>query len=212
MGGLLFRFADAPFMALIDILAILIALTVHEWAHAKMADKLGDPTPRLQGRVTLDPRAHLDPIGTLLILFVGFGWGKPVRFDPYNLENPRQDGMKIAFAGPASNIIMAFATSLILKVTLLTVGTLNPYVAEAFLAFITLNIFLAIFNLLPVEPLDGFKVVAGLLPDDQAEKWQTLAPYGMFFLIILLFPIGGGQAPGIMIVSTVSRWILQFLL
>ena len=209
MGGILFRFFDNPIFALIDIAAIVIAITIHEFAHAKVADSLGDPTPSLEGRVSLDPRAHLDMWGSIMILLVGFGWGKPVRFDPYNLENPRLDAMKIALAGPVSNVALALFVSIVFKILLVVQPALSPILMEAFVGLITLNIYLAIFNLLPIEPLDGFKVVAGLLPPDQAEKWQTLAPYGMIFLLLLVFL---PPAPGIQLVTGVSSWIIRLLL
>src|SRR4051812_27134518 len=97
----------SPLSFFVAAIALLIAITVHEFSHALSADKLGDPTPRLQGRISLNPLVHLDPIGTLLILFVGFGWGKPVVFDPFNLKNPRKDAAIISLAGPASNFILA---------------------------------------------------------------------------------------------------------
>ncbi|MFO0704100.1 MAG: site-2 protease family protein [Patescibacteria group bacterium] len=209
MGGPLFLLFRDPIAGLISIASLIIALTIHEFSHAKVADALGDPTPRLEGRVSLNPKAHLDPLGTLLILLVGFGWGKPVRYDAYNLENPRVDGMKIALAGPASNIALALAVSIIYKLMLAAFPTMNMYLNGAFVGLISLNIYLAIFNLLPVEPLDGFKVVAGLLPRDQAEKWQTLAPFGMFILLFLIFI---PPAPGIRFVMGVSSLILNFLL
>jgi len=209
MGGLFFRLFDSPLLALIDIAAIVIAITIHEFAHAKVADSLGDPTPSLEGRVTLDPRAPLDKWGSLMILLVGFGWGKPVRFDAYNLENPRIDTMKIALAGPVSNVALALFVSIVFKMLLIVSPVLNPLIVEAFVGLITLNIYLAIFNLLPIEPLDGFKVVGGLLPPEQAEKWQTLAPYGMIFLLLLVFL---PPAPGIQLVTGVSAWIINLLL
>ena len=100
-----------PFLFLLEIIALVSALTFHEFAHAWMADKLGDPTPRLQDRLTLNPAKHLDPLGTLLLLVAGFGWGKPVEFDPFNLRHPRRDTALIALAGPVSNILMASSPS-----------------------------------------------------------------------------------------------------
>lgn len=209
MNGPFFLLLSNPIFGLFYILSLVVAITVHEFAHAKMADSLGDPTPRIEGRLTLDPRAHLDVFGSIMILFVGFGWGRPVRFDPYNLTNPRTDAMKIAFAGPISNIMMALGAAIVVKVVAILTPGLSSLTEAMLGLFIQLNVYLAVFNMLPVEPLDGFKVVAGLLPHDQAEKWQTLAPYGMIFLLLLVFL---PPAPGIQLVSTVSRWILQFLL
>jgi Zn-dependent protease len=191
MPGLLFDFFSNPLLIGLYLGFIVIALSVHEFAHAKAADMLGDPTPRLQGRLTLDPRAHLDVWGSLMFLLAGFGWGKPVQFDPYNLQNPRKDTMQIAFAGPLSNIIMALGTSLVFKVLFFLVPTFPEVFWSIAKVFISLNVTLAVFNLIPIEPLDGFKIVGGLLSEEQAIKWYSLRPYGMFFLIAVIIPWGG---------------------
>lgn len=209
MGGPISILLSNPLVGVVVILSIILAISIHEYAHAKMADFLGDPTPGLEGRLTIDPRAHLDIFGSIMILLVGFGWGKPVRFDQYNLKNPRKDAMKIAFVGPLSNIMMALLASIILKLIQAFSSFDLEFVVMTLQYFIQLNIGLAIFNLLPVEPLDGFKVVAGLLPENQAQKWQTLAPYGMIFLVLLVFI---PPAPGLQLVTGISRWIMQFLL
>src|SRR3972149_8566479 len=107
--------ANNPIMFVIYLLALLIAITVHEFAHAKVADYLGDPTPRLQGRLSLNPLVHLDPLGMILLFLVGFGWGKPVMFDPFNLRNPRRDAALISIAGPGTNFVVALLLSLILR-------------------------------------------------------------------------------------------------
>src|SRR3989338_3130137 len=101
-----------PLLLIIYLISLLVAITIHEFSHAYFADKLGDPTARLMGRISLNPLVHLDPLGTLMLFLVGFGWGKPVQFDPFNLANPRRDAAVISFAGPLSNIILANALSL----------------------------------------------------------------------------------------------------
>src|SRR3989344_6599100 len=111
------QFLNNPVGVILFLLSVVIAVSVHEFMHAKTADKLGDPTPELAGRVTLDPRAHLDPLGSFLFLMVGFGWGKPVPFDPFNLDNPRRGAALISLAGPASNATMAISAAIILKLT-----------------------------------------------------------------------------------------------
>jgi len=180
-----------PLMFIFYILALFAAITIHEFSHALAADLLGDPTPRLQKRLTLDPRAHIDPFGLLFLFFFGFGWGKPVEFDPFNLKNPRRDTALISFAGPLSNLILALILSIILKLfiffnikTLYTIGILF------FLPMIYLNIVLAIFNLIPIHPLDGFKIIGGILPEKQAKEWYSLEKYGIIFLLMLFFPLG----------------------
>lgn len=166
-------------------LALIIAVTIHESAHALIADKLGDPTPSLAGRLSLNPLKHLDPIGTLMLLIFRFGWGKPVPFDPFNLRHPKRDSALIALAGPTSNLILAALLSIILKLTALPLLTL-------LIPIIIININLAIFNLLPIPPLDGSKILYGLLPLNWAEEYNSfMKDYGILLLILLILPIGG---------------------
>lgn len=175
-------------MVVIFLVILVATITIHEFAHAYTADKLGDPTPSLAGRLTLDPRAHLDMMGSLLFLLVGFGWGKPVPFDPYNLKNPRKDAAIISFAGPLSNIILAVVCSIILYLTQ------NGFVSAILGMVIHLNVTLALFNMLPFAPLDGFKIVGGLLSDDQAHDWYSLERFGVIFLIFSLLPFVGNRS------------------
>ncbi len=211
MNGLIFELANAPVLVVLYILFIVVALSVHEFSHAKMADILGDPTPRLQGRLTLNPRAHLDLWGSILFLIAGFGWGKPVQFDPYNLQNPRQDAMKIALVGPLSNILLALSVSIIFKLLYFVIPSLPIIFFQIAKIFIQLNVTLAVFNLIPIEPLDGFKIVGGLLPENQAMKWYSMAPYGIFFLLLIIIPLGPGPSIVETFVRTVGGFILQFL-
>lgn len=197
-----------PIVFFIWAISLVAALTIHEYAHAKVADTLGDPTPRANGRVTLDPRAHLDPLGTILILVVGFGWGRPVEFDPYNLRNPRRDTALIALAGPASNIILAIILSIVS----------NFFVAGSLLAgviplMIMINVSLAIFNLVPVFPLDGEKILKGFLSPDLALEYDNLMrQYGTLILIMLLLPIAGGTSPISALISPAISFVSNLLL
>lgn len=168
------------------VIALIVGVTIHEFAHAFTAERLGDPTPRLMGRLTLNPLAHLDPIGTLMILLVRFGWGKPVQFDAFNLKNPRKDAALISIAGPISNLLLAFVLSMIIRLSLLP-----PLLIQFLLPIIILNIVLAVFNLLPIHPLDGFKMVEGFLSEEQAREWASLERFGLLFLLLLILPIGG---------------------
>lgn len=203
------------------LIALVIAVTVHEFSHAFAADRLGDPTPRLLGRLTLNPLAHLDPLGTLMILIARFGWGKPVPFDPYNLRNPRRDAALISFAGPLSNMLMAVAAAALLhgllavRLSLLGIPFIGLmlFILINFLnVLVVINIVLAVFNLVPIHPLDGFKIVGGLLPEEQARQWYELEQYGIIFLIALAFPIFGRTAPLYSLTSPVTNFILQILL
>ncbi len=201
--------------------ALIVAITIHEFSHALAAERLGDPTPRLQGRLTLNPLAHLDPLGTLMLVLVHFGWGKPVVFDPFNLRHPRRDSAIISIAGPISNILLASVCSMLVHILFAThVMTMpNPALSTTTLLIvgflqqlIVINVILAIFNLVPIAPLDGFKIVEGILPEDKAREWHELERYGMIFLIFLLFPIFGGTAPISRIISPVIDFLLKFLL
>ncbi len=180
-----------PLFFFFSLIALLVAITVHEFSHAWMADHLGDPTPRLAGRLKLNPLIHLDPLGLIFLFFFGFGWGKPVPFDPFNLRNPRKDAALISIAGPISNFILALALSLLLKLFIFFKLNFLITIGIFFLIpMITLNLILGIFNLLPIHPLDGFKIVGGILPEEKAREWYQLERYGMIFLLMLIFPMG----------------------
>lgn len=185
MLGTLFR---DPVAFLIGAFALLVAVTIHEFSHAFVAENLGDPTPRLKGRLTLNPLAHLDPIGTIMLLVAGFGWGKPVPIDPFNLREPKKDSALISLAGPISNLLLAFILSSILRLT-----GFPAAITGLFVSIIYLNVALAVFNLLPIHPLDGFKIVEGILPDDLSRTWASLQSMGMLILIFLLLPGPGGS-------------------
>lgn len=163
--------------------SLVLAVTIHEFAHALAADKLGDNTPRLFGRLTLNPLAHLDPLGTLLILISGFGWGKPTPVNPLNMEDPHRDTAIVSLAGPVSNIILAILMAVPLR--------LGLWWGIFLLPGIILNVGLAVFNLIPIYPLDGFKIVSGVLPVDLAIAWEQTARYGYILILFLVFfPMG----------------------
>ena len=168
---MLFRLPPEVLVLLIPVL--LFALVFHEFSHAWVANKLGDPTARYAGRLTLNPMAHLDPIGGLMILFVGFGWAKPVPVDIGHLRNPRVDMMKIAFAGPASNLLLAFIGG-----TILRLGLLDGTMFMMIMFFTQINIMLAVFNMIPIAPLDGSQIFSGLLIRTNPELVRNLQIYG----------------------------------
>jgi len=168
------------------IVAIAVALTVHEYAHAKRADMAGDPTPRSQGRVSLNPLDHYDPIGTTMILLFGIGWGKPVPVNPMYFKHPRRDGIMVALWGALANIITAVVFAIPLRF-----GYDGAYAGPLGI-IVMINLILAVFNLLPVGPLDGASVLAGLLPVDKARRFAEFsARWGMLLLIIIIMtPLG----------------------
>lgn len=205
-----------PLLGLSWFLGLILAITIHEFAHAFTADRLGDPTPRLQGRLTLNPLAHLDPIGTLMLLLTRFGWGKPVQFDPFNLANPRRDAAIISLAGPVSNLLTATVLSLILRFpsvpSIPSVFSVITLLYPIVLPTIVLSVSLALFNLIPIHPLDGGKIILGLLPHDLASEWdRILHQYGLIILILLLLPLGG-LSPISALLSPIIQLILNILL
>jgi Zn-dependent protease len=164
--------------------AVLIALTFHEYAHGRVADWLGDPTPRYQGRLTLNPLVHLDPLGFILLLLVHFGWAKPVQVNPLNFRGDRYRGMVlVALAGAGMNLLVAFTAMLI--ATLAIPAGSSGYLPEIMDGIIIINIYLAVFNLIPIPPLDGSQDLAGLLRN--SEVVYTLQRYGYIILIVLIF-------------------------
>lgn len=194
MTGLLSIFLENPIFFFVVAVALVLSVTIHEFAHAYVADKLGDPTARNLGRLTLNPLAHLDPLGTLSLLLVGFGWGKAVPVNYYNLKNPKRDAAIISFAGPGSNFALALALTATVKVVE-QIFMSNEYALLAGLSLILrglvypiilYNVILGLFNLLPIEPLDGFKIVAGILPPKLSVQWVQLAPFGLFILVFLV--------------------------
>lgn len=202
-------FSD-PLIYLIYLATLLMCISIHEFSHAFVADRLGDPTARSLGRVTLNPLAHLDPLGTLMMILFHFGWGKPVPFDPYNLKNPRRDSALIALAGPVSNLILAVVASIIFRFVPLQNGY---HMAFFLVGLISLNVTLAIFNLLPLHPLDGGKILIGFAPKDVAREWdQALHKYGMFILIMLFLPLYNGISPLSALLGPIISFILKVLI
>lgn len=198
---------SSPVVFFASISSIILAISIHEAAHALAADRLGDPTPRLQGRLTLNPLAHLDPIGTLMLILFRFGWGKPVVFDPFNLKNPRRDAMLIGLAGPASNLVSAAIAALLIRL----IGQIWP-ISLMLVPFITISVVLAVFNLIPVHPLDGEKILTGLLPQELAREWGLLMrQWGVIILLLLIFPFGGAS-PIFYLIGPVIGGILNLLL
>ena len=188
---------------LISYICLLFSLCVHEAAHAAMADFCGDPSARLMGRVTLNPIAHIDPIGTvvmpLLMMFTGiqylFGWAKPVPFNPVNLGNIRRDPVFIALAGPASNFIIMVIALIVTRIVWTVTGSPPNLVGLFLLGMVSINFVLMIFNMIPVPPLDGHHVLYYFLPPSGQRILEQIGPFGIIIAIIvarpLFRPLGG---------------------
>ncbi len=168
-------------MVLAWVVAVTIALTVHEFAHAKVADMVGDPTARLNGRVSLNPLDHYDPVGTTMILLLGIGWGKPVPINPQFFKHRRRDEILVSAAGAGANIITAALFALPLRL-----GFAGVY-GDALKFVVLLNLLLAFFNLLPIFPLDGSHIMQAILPYDAAQRYTAfMSRYGFILLIVLI--------------------------
>ena len=176
---MLFRLPPEVLVLLIPVL--LFALVFHEFSHGWVANKLGDPTAKYSGRLTLNPMAHLDLFGSLMILFVGFGWAKPVPVDSRYLANPRTDMMKIAFAGPASNLLLAFIAGSLIRLT----GNMGV-LSSMLIMFVQINIMLAVFNMIPIPPLDGSQIFSGLMIRHNPDLVVKLQIYGPQILMGLI--------------------------
>ena len=170
---------------------IIIGLTFHEFAHAFVADRLGDDTPRLQGRVTLNPMAHIDWMGLAALFFVGFGWGQPVQINPYHFKNRRRDEFLVSIAGVVMNLLLAVVFTFVVKILLVagvswTTGGFGNSLWECLLYIIQINLVLMIFNLIPVPPLDGFNIIAQIFNFGQKEIYWKIYQYGNWLLVILI--------------------------
>ncbi|ANE43894.1 site-2 protease family protein [Deinococcus puniceus] len=197
--GLLNLLTTNPTAFVIIAVALVLSLTVHEFAHAYVADRLGDPTPRRFGRVTLNPGKHLDPLGTLLLLVAGFGFAKPVPINPANLG--RWGVLWVSAAGPISNLLIAVVTAILLRVL-----PQNDLTFQVLLTVLGINVVLAVFNLIPIPLLDGSRILGALVPSLGRSLAQFEAmPFSFLLVMGFIFlarePISG-------IINTVQRWVL----
>lgn len=169
---------------------ILIGLSFHEFGHAYVSTKLGDPTPKLQGRVTINPMAHIDPVGMVCLLLCGFGWGIPVQINPSYYKNRRRDEILVGFAGVAMNLILAIVFSLLVRVAVIVYQSTGSEIASIFyeilLNVVMINVVLMVFNLLPVPPLDGFGIVTNLFNLQKYSWYEKYYQYGYFILIFMV--------------------------
>jgi Zn-dependent protease len=182
---------DIILTKLLTLPGIIVGLSFHEFAHAWVSDRLGDPTPRRQGRVTINPMAHIDWIGFIALLLVGFGWGKPVQIDPSYYKHRRRDEFLVAIAGVTMNLIIAVILSIPAKMMLKAYSSTVPsdLVYNIYLIIfyaISINVVLMIFNLLPVPPLDGWGIVTQIFRLDRYDWWYKVYNYGMYILLALI--------------------------
>ncbi len=193
-----------PLSIVLTLAAVLVATTCHEFAHALVADRLGDPTPRHLGRLSLNPLVHLDLLGTLFFVLFGFGWAKPVPVNAQNFPDPRRGMLQVALAGPLANVTVAFLVGALLK------GVGHPgglpggsaLLSEVLSLVVWINVILAVFNLIPIPPLDGSRIVESLLPGPQAYAFSRLQPYGTVLLLVLLYT---GVVSQVMLPA--ARWL-----
>jgi Zn-dependent protease len=177
--------------------AVLVAATFHEFAHAFVADRLGDPTPRRLGRLTLNPLAHLDLLGTLFFVLFSFGWARPVPVNPRYFARPQQGMLQVALAGPLANVTLAFLLGALLKNESL------PLMWNALVSMVVwINLVLAVFNLLPIPPLDGSRILESVLPVEQAAAYARIQPYGTVVILLLLYTGVVGH-----VMSPAVRWL-----
>jgi len=216
---------DQIYWIFFSIPSILIASAVHEYAHAFAAYKQGDNTARMEGRMTLNPLAHIDPIGALMMVFAKFGWSKPVPINEYNFKNPVAGTAVTAFAGPLSNLILAVLTAIPLRIMLTTMSS-NPefagmtggentplqFVFALLSTFMLVNISLAIFNLIPIPPLDGHKIVRAFLPENLRYHWENLQKFGPYLLLLLFLPFSPIAIAVTKVLATATSFLLNILL
>lgn len=206
MGPILLLFENPGGFFLLMI-PLLYSVIIHEVAHAWVAEKMGDATARWLGRITLNPIKHLDPIGTLMLFLFGFGWAKPVPVNFSNLRDYRKGMILVSAAGIGANIIMAFLALLIIRMEIFSAWGVMP---DILTVFARVNIILASFNLIPIPPLDGSKILMGFVPDRMRYGLMQLEPYGMFIIIGLLF--FGLLSPLINFVGQILVGIIDLLL
>lgn len=204
-----------PYFLILRIPIFLISLSIHEYAHAKVADMLGDKTPRFAGRLSLDPRAHIDLFGFIAFMLAGFGWARPVPINPYNFKKSfRKGALLVAVAGPISNLLLAIIFALIIHgvalqpMLLYGLGKTGRVLFDFLYMMVFSNISLAVFNLIPLPPLDGSRVLAGILPERSAQKLDRLEASGMTSVILLLlFFTNILDQPMILIITTIARFM-----
>ena len=198
--GIFSRLTSPIYLATVGMI-VFISFPVHEFAHAAMAVKLGDQTPQYQGRYTLNPMAHIDPMGAVLLLFTMFGWAKPVQWNPRNVDiDPKIASILVALAGPVSNLVLAILAIIVQSTLFPDNDAVNRIVG----LFVLINVLLFVFNLIPVPPLDGSHVLFALLPGDTYQLRAVFSQYGFLILMVVIFMASG-------IILTPTRFITDLL-
>jgi Zn-dependent protease len=193
VGSPLVLLRDNPQAFVAFVIAVVIAITVHEFSHAAVATIEGDRTPRSQGRLTLNPLAHLDPLGSIALVLAGFGWGKPVQFSPFQLRSQRIGAALVGLAGPASNFVLALLSAVVLRLVIYQgVGEFTFLLLQR---MVELNVVLGVFNLVPIPPLDGSRLLSIFLPQKHQGIVYFLDQYGIFILLALLIFAPGLLSP-----------------
>jgi Zn-dependent protease len=201
-------FGDVSIERLIaGIIALLVGLTFHEFSHALVADHLGDHRPRAMGRLTLNPIPHIDPLGALMLVVAGFGWAKPVMVNPAALRDGRRGMALVAFAGPIANVLVAIGFAVVFRVLGL-VGADDGFVTRLVSFIVLINIVLAIFNLIPIPPLDGYNVLLAFLPPRQAMVVRQYAPYGVIILLVLVLLPGSPLRVLLSLATPITRALI----
>ena len=196
-------------LTILSIIILIVSVIFHEVSHGLMADRLGDPTARLQGRLTLNPLKHIDPVGSIIVPLITslagftFGWAKPVPYNPYNLKNRRQGEFLIALAGPSSNLLIALIFGTIIRF-IATADNINSSFMTVLVYIVIINIILAIFNLIPLPPLDGSKLLFSILPQQYGRLRMTLERYGFIFVIIFVLFLW-------QVVTPVIPWVFKLV-
>jgi len=196
-------------LTILSIIILIFSVIIHEVSHGYMADVLGDPTARLQGRLTLNPLKHIDPVGSIIVPLITsafgftFGWAKPVIYNPYNLKNKRQGEFLIALAGPLSNLSLAIIFGLLLRALASAATAISPAMA-VLMTIVLINIVLTIFNLIPLPPLDGSKLLLAFLPNQYGRFRRTLEMYAPLFVLIVVFVLW-------QVVQPVIPWVFHLI-
>jgi Zn-dependent protease len=209
VGSPLFLLRDDPQFFVAFVVAVVIGITVHEFSHAAVATAQGDFTAKSQGRLTLNPASHLDPLGTLFLIIGGFGWGRPTPFNPLRMRRRRAGAAIVGLAGPVSNVLVAILAAIALRVTNPSgLEVVSGFAGKLFFALVELNVILAVFNLLPIPPLDGSRLLSILLPPSRQNIVYFLDRFGIFLLLGLLL-----LAPNIFqpLFNSMTRAILRLV-